>query len=98
MSIIQITPESIRTQASTVRGYKSTHEQTMAKLKTLVLALSSDWKGEAQDAFVAKFLSMDSTYKKFASVLEEYASLMDKAASEMENTDQTIKGMIQRIG
>lgn len=98
MSYIQITPETLHSQASTIRKYKESHVQTMARIRNLVLSLSSDWKGDAQNAFVAKFQSMDSTYKKFTGVLDEYAKLMDKAANEMQNTDQNLKNMIQNIG
>ena len=58
MAIIQITPEVLNSKANEVRSLKSQHDDTMAKLRSLVLSLNETWKGEAQDAFVAKFESM----------------------------------------
>jgi WXG100 family type VII secretion target len=98
MAVIQITPESIRAQAQTVLKYKSAHEQVIAQMRKLVLSFNESWKGEAQDAFVAKFQSMDSVYRKFAEVLEAYAKLMDTAATELQQEDQRLQTMIQRIG
>ena len=98
MTIIQITPETLKVQAGTVRKYKMDQQQTMQQIKNLVLSLRESWKGEAQDAFVEKFQSMDKTYSKLSDVLEEYAKLMDKAADELQNTDQNLKIIIQNIG
>jgi len=98
MPLIQITPETLRTQSTTVRKYKTDQAETMQKLKNLVLSLNDSWKGEAQDAFVAKFQSMDQTYRKLSDVLESYAKLMDTAANDMQATDQNLKNMIQNIG
>ena len=98
MTLIQITPESLRTQAAAVRKHKTDQTQTMQGIRNLVLSLSDSWKGEAQDAFVAKFQSMDHTYRKLAEVLDEYAKLMDTAASEMQATDQNMRNIIQNIG
>ena len=98
MSLIQITPETLKSQANTIRKHKTDQAQTMQRIRNLVLSLRDSWKGEAQDAFAAKFQSMDQSYRKLSEVLEEYAKLMDAAADEMQSTDQNLKSMIQNIG
>jgi len=98
MSLIQITPETLSSQAGTVRKYKTDQAQTMQKIRNLVLSLRDSWKGEAQDAFVAKFQSMDQTYRKLSEVLEAYAKLMDTAVSDFQTTDQNLKNIIRNIG
>lgn len=98
MPIIQITPENIRSQAGKVREYKRQQEQVISRMRKLVLSLSDSWKGEAQDAFAAKFQSMDATYRKFAETLEAYAKLMETAANEINGEDQRLKSLISRIG
>lgn len=95
MAIIQVTPEVLTSKATEVRSLKSNHDETMAKLRSLVLALNENWKGEAQDAFVAKFESMQSSFTSFSEMLDGYAKLMDIAAKELENTDQTLKAAMQ---
>ena len=62
-----------------------------------MLSLKDSWKGEAQDAFVAKFQSMEHTLRKLTEVLEQYAKLMDKSADDMQTTDQNLKRIIQNI-
>ena len=68
---------------------------TMARLRSLILALNETWKGEAQAAFVAKFESMQSSFTSFSEMLEGYATLMDTAARELQNTDQGLKATMQ---
>ena len=95
MSIIQVTPEVLNSKANEVRSLKAQHDDTMAKLRSLVLALNETWKGEAQDAFVAKFESMQNSFTSFSEMLEGYAKLMDTAARELQNTDQSLKSTMQ---
>jgi WXG100 family type VII secretion target len=95
MAIIQVTPEVLTGKATEVRSLKSSHDDTMAKLRTLVLGLNETWKGEAQDAFVTKFEGMQSTFTNFSEMLESYAKLMDTAARELQNTDQNLKSTMQ---
>jgi WXG100 family type VII secretion target len=98
MSTIQITPETLRSQASTLRKHVSDQKQTIQRTRNLVLSLRESWKGAAQEAFVAKFQSMDQTYRQLSEVLEAYAKLMDKAANEFQSADQNLRSSIQNIG
>lgn len=95
MAIIQVTPELLNAKATEVRALKSQHDDTMAKLRSLVLSLNEIWKGESQDAFVTKFESMQSSFTSFSEMLEGYAKLMDTAARELQNTDQSLKSTMQ---
>ena len=98
MAVIQVTPETLRQKATDVRTYKGEHDDVIAKLKTLVNGLNETWKGEAQDAFLAKFESMQSTFTNFSEMLEGYAKLMDTAATQLENTDQSLKTTMSNFG
>ena len=91
MAMIQITPELLQSKAAEVRSLKSNHDDTMQKLNNLIHALNDQFKGEAHDAFVAKFDSMQSSFKNFSEMLEEYAKMMDTAAREFETVDTTLK-------
>jgi len=95
MAVIQVTPELLSSKASEVRSHKATHDDTMAKLRALVRSLNDNWKGEAQDAFVAKFESMQPSFTAFSEMLEGYAKLMDTAAREIQSTDQALKSTMQ---
>lgn len=95
MAIIQITPEVLNSKATEVRSLKAQHDDTMAKLRSLVHSLNETWKGEAQDAFVANFEGMQPSFTSFSEMLEGYAKLMDTAARELQNTDQALKSTMQ---
>lgn len=98
MAVIQVTPETLRSKATDVRNYRSEHEDTMQKLKNLIYALNEIWKGEAQNAFLEKYESMQPTFTNFSELLEGYAKLMDTAANELEATDQSLKSTMNNFG
>ena len=98
MAIIQVTPELLESKAGEVRNLKSLHDELMAKMKTLVHSLNEQWKGEAQDAFVAKFDSMQPTFTNFSEMLESYAKIMDTSAKTLREADQALKSSINSAG
>lgn len=98
MAVIQVTPELLQAKANEVRSLRNNHDETMASLKNLIMALNEQWKGEAQDAFVAKYESMQPVFTNFSEMLEGYAQLMDTAAKELQATDQALKGTMNSFG
>lgn len=97
MALIQVTPDSLRIEAGNVRKYKAEQQEVMQQIRNVVTSLNESWKGEAQEAFVAKFLSMDSIYHRFAEVLEDYAKVMDMAAADFQSEDQSLKNHILNL-
>ena len=98
MAVIQVTPETLRSKAGSVRSYRTQHDETMAKLKNLIYGLNEIWKGDAQNAFISKYESMQSKFTNFSELLEGYAKLMDTAANELESTDQSLKNTMNNFG
>lgn len=90
-----MSPDSLTAKAAEVRTLRAEHDETMGKLRTLILALNEIWRGEAQDAFVAKFEGMQSTFTSFSESLEEYAKLMDTSAKAMRETDEQLRAAMQ---
>jgi len=91
MAMIQITPESLRQNASSVMNYKSEHDQTIQRLSQLIRGLQETWKGEAQNAFYQKFEGMQQTFTQFSEMLKGFADNMNNAAQQLEATDQQLK-------
>lgn len=98
MALIQVTPDLLRGKATELRGIKDEHDQAMARMKTLILGLNEIWKGEAQDAFVEKYNSMQATFTNFSQLVEDYAGLMDTTANSMQQTDESLKSAINGFG
>lgn len=91
MAIIQVTPELLRAKAKEVRSIKANHDQIVSQITTLVRNLNSQWKGAAQDTFLARYNEFNSTtFVTFTNMLEGYANLMDTAANELLNQDTTL--------
>ena len=44
MALIQVTPEVLNSKATEVRNLRSQHDDTMARLRSLILALNETWK------------------------------------------------------
>lgn len=94
---ILVNPPSMGETSSQIRKYKQSHQDVMKKLTNLVMSLGEVWQGDAQNAFVSKFFSMQSVYDSFAESLEEFADLVDKVSEEMQRTDAEGKSIISSI-
>lgn len=98
MALIQVTPDLLNSKANELRGYKDQHDDAMTKMRSLIMGLNDVWKGDAQDAFVAKYESMQSTFTNFSKMLEDYAKLMNTAANRMQETDQSLSSTMSSFG
>ena len=98
MALIQVTPDLLTGKASELRGLKAEHDEAMAKMKTLIYGLNEVWKGDAQDAYVAKYDSMQGTFQNFSEMIEGYAKLMDTAAQKLQETDQSLQSTMNSFG
>ena len=98
MALIQVTPDLLNGKANELRTYKSQHDEAMSKMRTLIYGLNEVWKGEAQDAFLAKYESMQSTFTNFSQMLEDYAKLMDTDAQRLQETDQSLQATMNSFG
>lgn len=94
---ILVNPSDLTTKSNQVRQYKESHHDIMNKITNLVMTLGEVWQGDAQNAFVSKYLSMQPVYDSFEEALEEFAALMEKVADEMMKTDQVGKNIINSI-
>ena len=98
MALIQVTPDLLNSKANELRTYKDQHDEAMAKMRSLIMGLNEVWKGDAQDAFVAKYESMQPTFTTFSQMLEDYAKLMDTAAQRLQETDQSLQATMNSFG
>lgn len=98
MALIQVTPDLLNGKAAELRTLRSQHDEAMSKMRTLIMGLNEIWKGDAQDAFVAKYESMQSTFTNFSQMLEEYAKLMNTAAQKLQETDVSLQSTMNSFG
>ncbi len=98
MALIQVTPDLLTGKANELRGYKSQHDEAMSKMRALIMGLNEVWKGDAQNAFVAKYESMQATFNNFSQMLEDFAKLMDITAQKMGDVDQDLQTTMNNFG
>ena len=98
MALIQVTPDLLKGKATELRGYKAEHDEAMNKMRTLMQNLNEVWKGDAQDALLAKYESMQGTFNQFAQMLEDYAKLMDTSAAQMAELDSSLASQMNSFG
>ncbi|MDR2175044.1 MAG: WXG100 family type VII secretion target [Synergistaceae bacterium] len=91
MANIKVTPESLRSQAQSLRKYNEEHRGAYGQMDALVHNLVTEWTGEAQSAFIATFEGNRSSFEKFAVNIDSFASMLDEAANRMEQADQELK-------
>ena len=98
MALIQVTPDLLNGKATELRGLKDQHDDAMAKMRTLIYGLNEIWKGDAQNAFLQKYESMQSIFSNFSQMLEDYAMLMNTAADRLQQTDIDLQGTMNSFG
>ena len=97
MADISMRPDELRLKAKELDSLRLRHLEIMKQLRLLVMNLSEDWKGEAQEAFKQSFLNQNKKLNDLAKVLKDYENLMIKAADETENMDKELYSRIARI-
>lgn len=90
MAIIQVTPESLRSEANRLNALKESHKTEMNNLRRLILTLNEQWKGAAQDAFVGKYQELQPEFQKFIKLLEDHINHMKIEADQMEERDNAL--------
>ena len=82
MKII-VTPEEMRSNATSLRSEKANFEQCISSMRTM----SGVFEGEAAAAYVSNFESYNGQFTAFGELLESFAQKLDTAANTMEETD-----------
>ena len=77
MATIKVTPDTLRTQAGQLRGHKEAHEAAITNFKSVVNGTSSEFTGEAAEAYRNQFASMETTLKNFSEMLEAFAKNLE---------------------
>lgn len=85
---IGVSPELLRARAKEVRNLRGEYDDTIRKLRNLILALDQVWSGDSQKAFIQSFEEAQPTFTKFSNGLEQYAKTMDETVADMISTDQ----------
>lgn len=94
MSNIRVDAQTLHSKANEIRNLKATHDENMARMKTLVTTLSDVFEGQAATAYVNRFESMQPTFASFSEMIEEFAVALDGVATTFTDTDTTLAGSL----
>lgn len=90
MKKLSIRPQALRSQADELEKLRQQHNALMRELRVLVVGLSDGWKGDAQDAFLNRFLSESKTASELDSTIAGYVSVLRKAADDAQAADRSL--------
>ena len=97
MKII-VTPEEMRSNATSLRSEKANFEQCISSMRTIVNSMSGVFEGEAAAAYVSNFESYNGQFTAFGELLESFAQKLDTAANTMEETDGGLAASMGQYG
>lgn len=94
MPKIMLTPEFLNEKASQVENCRTTQEEIINGVATLIDNLVSGWEGAAQRAFQAAFDARRGTYAQFAPDLSAFSEFLSTYARTMEDIDVGESGRV----
>lgn len=97
MKKVYIHPQELRSQADELEKLRGQHNALLREMRVLVLSLSDSWKGEAQEAFINRFLSESKTISELDSVISGYTSIIRKAADDAQAADRSLATRIRAM-
>ena len=87
---ITVTPETLRSNASSIRTQKATFEQVIAQMRAIVNGMSGEFEGQAATAYISNFDSYSSQFTAFGELIESFATKLETTATTMEETDASL--------
>ena len=89
---IRISPEQLRGRAAEYRNEGANVESVIARLDSLLMALESEWEGEASQAYAQRFNELRPGFVNARELIDEIAQSLDATANAMEEMDASIAG------
>lgn len=90
MSKITMEPEQMRLNARELESLRQRHLQLMRQMRILMMNLSEIWKGDAQDAFVQRFMNESQSINDLSTTLEDYIEVIRATANHLERVEQQL--------
>ena len=97
MALIEMRPEELKYRANEIEQLRQQHIEIMKQFRIIILGLSEDWKGEAQEALVQKFMDFSQTMANMEETLGQYVVLAKNAADNAVGADQELSNLINQL-
>lgn len=95
---IKIDAETMRSNAANLRNLRSTHDENITAIGTLIHSMCNTdvFTGEAANAYQNRYDSMQATFQNFSQMLEEFATDLDNVANNFTDTDTSLAGALNK--
>ena len=95
---LQITPQEVTDAATKVEEYAANYKKKYEDvLKAVEEFTTTDFKGDAADAFRNKVEDFTDDFQKMKELVDEYAAFMKKAANEWVSTSDNLISQIGQL-
>ena len=95
MAKIRISPDEVRTLASSYGQQGAAVEQIIGTMDGLKEQLMGVWEGNAADAFAGKYDELRPSFVKMRELIEDINKALTKSANLQEQTDDSIASSFQ---
>ena len=93
---ILMTPEEMRSNATTIDNYRDNIVTILGQLDTTIRLVEEGWKGASQCSFLDGYRDLKANaLSKFPDILEGISSQLNASANTMEQTDQELANMLR---
>ena len=97
MALMDVNPDVLEEKANELDRMRQQDEEIMRQMRVLVMNLNEVWQGEAEQAFVNKFLSQQKSMDAMQSTLKDYANEARRAAKEARRLDNTLLSLLRKF-
>ena len=97
MAILEVKTGEILRKANEFENLVKQDQELIRKMRTLIMSLDSEWKGEAEQALVNNFQSKQMDISNFHDMLGECIDLMRQASEKATEIDNKLLQMVRRI-
>jgi WXG100 family type VII secretion target len=87
---IRVDAETLHSKAKELQNLRSTHDENIAKMRSLINGMSDAFEGAAATAYVNRFASMESTLTSFSEMIGEFATALDSVATSFTEEDNSL--------
>ncbi len=87
---IRISSSDMENRASQYRTEADTVNGVITKMDSLLSELQEEWRGEASEAYAARYSELRKSFEKMEELIREIADALQETASLLADTDSQI--------
>ena len=87
---IRMSPATMRERAGEFKREGGAFGDSIAKMKSLIGSLQSEWEGQAAQKFAEQFDQLEPSFNKMKQLIEDIGSQLNATADAVEEMDREI--------